>query len=75
MEFVVVVRERELYAKIWPVVLSGVLYVLFGVALLFAPMFGAALLVVLTGVLMILFSFGLFALAWRLNKAASGAAA
>jgi uncharacterized membrane protein HdeD (DUF308 family) len=74
MEIVVVARERELYAKIWPVVLSGLLYVLFGVALLFAPLFGALLLVVLVGVLMVLFSFGLFALAWRLNKAASTAA-
>jgi uncharacterized membrane protein HdeD (DUF308 family) len=75
MEIVVVVRERDSYARIWPVVLSGVLYVLFGIALLFAPLFGALLLVVLVGVLMILFSFGLFALAWRLNKAASGATA
>ncbi len=31
-------RERALYAKIWPVLVSGVLYVLFGVALLFAPL-------------------------------------
>lgn len=74
MEITVVLRERALYAKIWPVLLSGVLYVLFGVALLFAPMFGALLLVTLVGVLMMVFSAGLFAMAWRLNKDASAAA-
>src|SRR5690606_38947827 len=66
MEIVVIVREREHYARIWPVVLSGVLYVLFGLALLFAPLFGALLMVTLSGILAILFSVALFALAWRL---------
>jgi uncharacterized membrane protein HdeD (DUF308 family) len=55
------------------VLLSGVLYVLFGLALLLAPVFGALLLVTIGGVLMILFAVGLLAMAWRLNKAASGA--
>ena len=53
----------------WPVLLSGVLYVLFGLALLFAPLIGALVLVTLAGVLAILFSVGLFAMAWRLWKA------
>jgi len=75
MEIAVVVRERGSYAKIWPVVLSGALYVLFGIALLFAPMFGAVLLVVLVGILMIAFSIGLFAIAWRLNKGEPGLSA
>ncbi len=66
MEIVVVLRERALYAKIWPVLLSGALYVLFGVALLFAPLLGAVLLTIMGGVLMILFSVALFVLAWRL---------
>jgi uncharacterized membrane protein HdeD (DUF308 family) len=66
MEIVIVLRERALYAKIWPVLVSGVLYVLFGVALLFAPLIGAVVLTVLGGVLMVLFSIPLFALAWRM---------
>ena len=68
MEITVVVRERALYAKIWPVLLSGVLYVLFGLALLLAPVFGALLMVVLSGVLAILFAVGLFAMAFRLYQ-------
>ncbi len=73
MEIVVVLRERALYAKIWPVLLSGALYVLFGVALLFAPLLGAVLLTIMGGVLMILFSVALFVLAWRLWKGGSTA--
>lgn len=75
MEIAVVVRERALYARIWPVVLSGALYVLFGLALLFAPMFGAIFVVVLGGVLAILFAIGLFGLAWKLNQAANATVA
>ena len=66
MEIVVVLRERALYTKIWPVLASGILYLLFGIALLFAPLFGAIVLTVMGGVLMILFAVPLFALAWRL---------
>ena len=73
MEIWIIVKERDHYARIWPVLLSGVLYVLFGLALLLAPVFGALLLVTIGGVLMILFAVGLLAMAWRLNKAASGA--
>lgn len=68
MEIVVIIRERELYAKIWPVLLSGVLYVLFGVLLVFWPLAAAAALVMVGGVLMIVFSLGLFGLAWRLYQ-------
>ncbi len=66
MEIVIAIRERSLYSKIWPVLLSGVLYVLFGIALLFAPLMSALFLVVFAGVMMILFAIGLFTLAWRL---------
>jgi uncharacterized membrane protein HdeD (DUF308 family) len=75
MEIWVIIRERELYAKIWPVLLSGVLYVLFGISLLVAPLFAAALLVIFGGVLAIIFSIGLFGLAWKLNKEAKSAPA
>ena len=74
MEIVVVVRERALYSKIWPVLLSGILYVLFGVALLLAPLFGAVVLTVMGGVLMILFAVPLFVLAWRLWQGTPAAA-
>ena len=56
-------------------VTAGGLYVLFGVALLLAPVFGALLMVTLSGVLAILFSVGLFAIAWRLYQSSKGAAA
>lgn len=69
MEIVVIVRERELYAKIWPVLLSGVLYVVFGLLLVFWPLAAAAALVMVGGVMMMVFAVGLFALAWRLWKA------
>jgi uncharacterized membrane protein HdeD (DUF308 family) len=75
MEIVVIVRERESYARIWPVVVSGVLYVLFGIALLFAPLFGALVMIILAGILAILFSVALFALAWRMYQASKGVAA
>jgi uncharacterized membrane protein HdeD (DUF308 family) len=75
MEIVMIVREREHYMRIWPVVLNGVLYVLFGLALLLSPLFSALILVVMVGVLMILFAVGLFGLAWRMYQASKGTAA
>ena len=71
MEIVIAIRERALYSKIWPVVLSGSLYVLFGIVLLFSPLSSAIFFVIFGGVMMILFSIGLFALAWRLYRGAS----
>jgi len=66
MEIFVIIRERDLYARIWPVLLSGVLYILFGILLLLWPFYSALVFVMVGGVLMIVFSIGLFALAWRL---------
>ncbi len=74
MEIMIAIRERAHYAKIWPIVLSGVLYVLFGIVLLFEPLMGAIFFTVFAGVMMILFSIGLFALAWRLYSGGSAAA-
>lgn len=70
MEIWVILREREHYARIWPVLLSGVAYVVFGIALLFFPVTAAWVFVVLGGVLAIFFAIGLFALAWRMYKSA-----
>lgn len=69
MEIWVVVKERALYAKIWPVLLSGALYVLFGLLLLFWPIEAAVALVMVSGVLMVIFAVGLFGWAWKLYKA------
>jgi uncharacterized membrane protein HdeD (DUF308 family) len=69
MEIVVIIREREMYAKIWPVLLSGVLYILFGAVLIFAPVAGAVVMTILSGLLMMVFSAALFAWAYRLYKA------
>lgn len=74
MEIMIAIRERSHYAKIWPIVLSGVLYLLFGIVLLFEPLMGAIFFTVFAGVMMILFSIGLFALAWRLYSGGSAAA-
>jgi len=68
MEMVVVVRERGHYARIWPVLLSGALYVIFGILLLLAPFLGALFLVMLGGAMMVIFSFALFALAWKVRQ-------
>jgi uncharacterized membrane protein HdeD (DUF308 family) len=72
MEIWVIVREREHYARIWPVVLSGVLYVLFGIALLFAPMLGALVMVTFGGILAIVFAIALLTIAWRMYQTAKG---
>lgn len=68
MEIWLAIRERAVMGKIWPVLLSGILYVLFGISLAFAPLMSAIFLVIFAGVMMIIFSGGLFALAWRLYR-------
>jgi uncharacterized membrane protein HdeD (DUF308 family) len=74
MEIVIAIRERTHMPRIWPVLLSGALYVLFGIVLLFAPLMSAIYFVIFGGVLMILFSIGLFTLAWRLWSGKGAAA-
>lgn len=69
MQVVVVVRERESYARIWPVVLSGVSYVLLGLVFLLFPLLSASVGVVIGGIVLIFFAIGLFGWAWRLYQA------
>jgi uncharacterized membrane protein HdeD (DUF308 family) len=69
MQIIVVVRERESYARIWPVVLSGVFYVLIGLVFLLFPLLTATVGVIFGGVLLIIFAIGLFGWAWRLYQA------
>ncbi|MBU1305022.1 MAG: DUF308 domain-containing protein [Alphaproteobacteria bacterium] len=68
MQIVVITREREHYARIWPVVLSGISYILLGLVFLFFPLLSASIGVIFGGVLLIMFSFGLFGWAWRLYQ-------
>jgi uncharacterized membrane protein HdeD (DUF308 family) len=68
MELVLVFRARQMFSTVWPVMLSGLLYVLFGLMLIFWPLASAAGLVTFAGVLAIIFAVGLFGLAWRLHK-------
>jgi uncharacterized membrane protein HdeD (DUF308 family) len=68
MQIVVVVRERESYARIWPVVLSGVSYILMGLVFLLFPLLSASVAVVFGGVLLVFFAVGLFGWAWRLYQ-------
>jgi uncharacterized membrane protein HdeD (DUF308 family) len=68
MELVMVFRARQLFAHIWPVMLAGILYILFGLMLLFAPLMSALALVMVAGVFAVIFAIGLFGLAWRLHK-------
>lgn len=73
MQIVVVVRERESYARIWPVVLSGLSYVLLGLLFLLFPLLSAAISVIIGGVLLVVFSIGLFGWAWRVYQASKTA--
>ncbi|MFP9138284.1 HdeD family acid-resistance protein [Devosia sp. XGJD_8] len=68
MQIVVIVREREHYARIWPVVLSGISYILLGLVFLFFPLLSASLGMIFGGVLLVFFAFGLFGWAWRLYQ-------
>lgn len=62
-------RLRHRFTRSWPVLLSGLLYVLFGLALLFRPLLGAQVVVTMVGILLVVFAIGLFGLAWRLRRA------
>ncbi|MBJ3783574.1 HdeD family acid-resistance protein [Devosia sediminis] len=68
MQVIVVVRERDSYARIWPVVVSGLSYVLLGLILFLFPTLGAAVGMIIGGVLLVIFSIGLFGWAWRLYQ-------
>jgi|SRR6185312_1198722 len=68
MEVALVIKARQMFSTIWPLLLSAILYILFGLMLLFAPLMSAVALVAVGGALAIVFAIGLFGLAWRLRK-------
>ena len=74
MQIVVITRERESYARIWPVVLSGISYILLGLVFLLFPLLSSTLMVVLGGVMLVVFACGLFGWAWRLYQRSKPAA-
>lgn len=70
VEIYFVYRERALYGSIWPAMLQGILSVLFGLALVFWPLFFSMVGITTLGILMILFAIGLGMFAWRLYRSA-----
>jgi uncharacterized membrane protein HdeD (DUF308 family) len=70
MQIWIILRERESYARIWPVLLNGIFYVVFGIVLLLFPLLGAGVMVMFGGILLIVYAFGLFGWAWRLMQRA-----
>lgn len=72
MQIVVITREREHYVRIWPVVLSGISYILLGLVFLFFPLIASTMAVIFGGVLLVVFAFGLFGWAWRLYQRSKG---
>ena len=68
MQIVIITRERAHYARIWPVVLSGVSYILLGLVFLFFPLLSASIGIIFGGIMLVIFAFGLFGWAWRLYQ-------
>jgi uncharacterized membrane protein HdeD (DUF308 family) len=69
MELVFVFRARQVFGEVWPVALAGLIYLLFGIMLVFWPIESAVTLVMIGGAFAVIFAIGLFGLAWRLHKA------
>lgn len=69
MQIVVIVRERASYVRIWPVVLSGISYILIGLIFVLFPVVSWAFWTILGGIALVVFSIGLFGWAWRLYQA------
>ncbi len=73
MQVVVITREREHYVRIWPVVLSGISYILLGLVFLLFPLLSASIGMIVGGVLLVVFALGLFGWAWRLYQRSKAA--
>jgi uncharacterized membrane protein HdeD (DUF308 family) len=67
MEILSTLVDRERHPKLWPSMLGGGLYILFGLALIFIPLSSAVTLVRVITVLLVLYALSLFVRAWRLR--------
>lgn len=70
MQIWIVIRERQSYRRIWPVLLSGLFYVVFGIVLMLFPVLSAEVMVMWGGILLMVFAVGLMGWAWRLMRRA-----
>lgn len=70
MEIFLVLRERESYARVWPMVVQGIFYILFGLVLVIFPVFSAMIGAIWIGIIAVLFGIGLMTAAWRMYRTA-----
>jgi uncharacterized membrane protein HdeD (DUF308 family) len=69
MEFLSGFIDRERGSRLWPAMIGGGLYIVFGLALLFIPLSSAVVLVRIVTALMILYAPLLFYRAWAMRAA------
>jgi uncharacterized membrane protein HdeD (DUF308 family) len=69
MEFLSGFIEHEGGSRLWPAMIGGGLYIVFGLALLFIPLSSAVVLVRIVTTLMILYALLLFYRAWGMRAA------
>lgn len=72
-QIVTVWRERDLYVRIWPVVLSGIAYVLLGLVMVFFPLLAASAGMIVGGILLVFLAIGLLGFAWQLYQSSRAA--
>ena len=72
MEFLSGFIDRERGSRLWPAMIGGGLYIVFGLALLFIPLSSAVVLVRIVTALMILYALLLFYRAWVMRTASEG---
>ncbi|NGO52156.1 DUF308 domain-containing protein [Allomesorhizobium camelthorni] len=69
MEFLSGFIDHERGSRLWPAMIGGGLYIVFGLALLFIPLSSAVVLVRIVTALMILYALLLFYRAWAMRTA------
>lgn len=69
MEFLSGFIDHERGSRLWPALIGGGLYIIFGLALLFIPLSSAVVLVRIVTTLMILYALLLFYRAWAMRTA------
>jgi uncharacterized membrane protein HdeD (DUF308 family) len=72
MEFLSGFIDHERGSRLWPAMIGGGLYIVFGLALLFIPLSSAVVLVRIVTALMILYALLLFYRAWAMRAVTEG---